>query len=250
MGALRDFGLGVRLYARGLGLWRTRPGLAALGLVPGLVTAWLFVVAFVVLLASIGTISDRLATAMVGEGAWHAVAQVASGVAVVGAALVLSVLTFVSVTSVIGQGVFETISHRVDDSLGEVSAGQARPWWASIARSAGDGAVLVALGIPVALAVALLGLIPVLGVVLAWGVGATAGGWLLALDLTSIPFERRGMTLHDRRRLLGRRRAVAVGFGAVAFVASSFAPLAVVTMPLSIAGGVHLARMVIDGEPA
>ena len=247
MRVIRDVARGVRLYGRGVGLWRARPGLAALGLLPGLVTAWLFTIGFIALFASLDRISGAVADAVVGDGAWHDVVQVAAALAVIGGALVIAVLTFVSVTSVVGQGVFDVISRRVDESLGPVPHVADVPWWRSIPRSLGEAVSMIAVSVPLAIGVGVIGLVPVIGAVTAWILSATVGGWLLALEFSAAAFDRRGLVFAERRRLLGERRAVAVGFGATAFLASSFAPLAVVTMPLSVAGGAHLARYVLDG---
>ncbi len=247
MRVIRDVAWGIRLYGRGLSLWRSRPGLAALGLVPGLVTAWAFTIAFIALFMSLDAVSDALADALVGASRWHDLVQVAAAFAVVGGALVIAVVTFVSVTSLVGQGVFERISRRVDEMLGPVPQVEDSPWWRSLGRSVGEGASMIALSVPLAIAVGVIGIVPVVGAIAAWILGATVGGWLLALEFTAGPFERRGITFSERKRLLRQRRAVAIGFGATAFIASSFAPLAVVTMPLSVAGGSHLARFVLDG---
>lgn len=247
MRVVRDVRRGIHLYWQGVLLWRTRPRLAALGLVPGLITAWLFTLAFVALLVSLGSISEAIADAIVGDSQWHGLVSIVAAGAVLAAALVVAVVTFVSVTGLIGQGIFESISRRVDESLGPVPEGPAERWWRAAPRALGEGVAMVALSVPLAVGVALIGLVPVLGAVAAWIVSATVGGWLLALEFTASPFERRGMSLAQRRQLLRQHRAVAVGFGASAFIASSVAPLAVVTMPLSVAGGAHLARYVIDG---
>lgn len=250
MRGARDFWLGVRLYGRGVALWRTRPGLAALGLVPGLVTAWLFVLGFVLLVATLGAASGAIASWVVDEGALHDLIQVAAALALVGGALVLSVIAFVSVTATLGQPVYEAIARRVDESLGPVEDAREQAWWRSLARGAADGAQMLALGVAVAATAAFVGLLPVLGAALAWIVGAGWGGWLLAVEFTAVPFERRGYSLRQRREALHDCGAVAVGFGVSAFIASSFAPLAVLTMPLSVAGGVHLARHALDEADA
>jgi CysZ protein len=71
---------------------------------------------------------------------------------------------------------------------------------------------------------------------------------MLALELTGVPFERRGRRLADRRAVLGRRRPLALGFGAAVF-ASFLIPLgAVLLMPAAVAGGALLARRSL-GQP-
>lgn len=244
---IRDVAWGIRLYGRGVLLWRSRPRLAALGLLPGLATAWLFTIALIALFASLDRISGSVANALVGDSAWHDLVQVAAAFAIVGGALVVAVLTFVSVTSLLGQGVFDLISRRVDESLGPLPAEVEVPWWRSFRHAVGEGVSMILISVPLAIGVGVIGIVPVLGAIAAWILSATVGGWLLALEFTAGAFERRGFSFAQRRRLLRQRRAVAVGFGATAFLASSFAPLAVVTMPLSFAGGTHLARYVLEG---
>ena len=102
--------------------------------------------------------------------------------------------------------------------------------------------------VPLSLALVLLGIIPFVGTLIAWTLGALIGGWFVALEFAAVPFERRGLRLRDRRRVLGKRRAQTVGFGSMAFIMSAFAPLAIVMMPSAIAGGTLLARAALDDD--
>jgi len=102
--------------------------------------------------------------------------------------------------------------------------------------------------IPLSLALVLLGLVPLVGTVVAWTLGALIGGWFVALEFAAVPFERRGLRLRDRRRILAQRRAHTVGFGAMAFIMSAFAPLAILMMPSAVAGGTLLARAALDED--
>jgi CysZ protein len=93
------------------------------------------------------------------------------------------------------------------------------------------------------------GLVPVVGTLASWTLGALIGGWFVALEMTSIPFERRGLVLRDRRRALGVRRARTLGFGTMAFVMSIVPPLAAAMMPAGVSAGTILARHAL-GESA
>jgi uncharacterized protein involved in cysteine biosynthesis len=62
-------------------------------------------------------------------------------------------------------------------------------------------------------------------------IGALFGGWFLAVELTGMPFTRRGLRLRDRRRILATRRPMAVGFGAAVFLCFLIPLGAVLIMP-------------------
>jgi len=247
MRVLRDFAHGVGLYWRGVHTWSADPALMAMGLVPGLITMALFFGLFVALGWGLQGATGGIADALVGdESDLHGIVQLAAGFALVGAVLLLLVYAFVTVTSVVGQPFFERISHRVDARLGPVPEAPAWPWWRNALRGVGEGVRLLLLTVPLSVALFALGLIPGVGTAAAWILGALVGGWFMALEFTAIPFERRGKVLHDRRRLLGARRARTVGFGAMAFVMSAVPPMAILTMPSAVAGGTLLARLAID----
>ena len=250
MRILTDFFHGVALYWRGVRTWASDPALMALGLVPGLITVWLFVVGFIVMTLWLDPLSNWVADALVGDSTAHGLVQLASALAILAGTALVVVYGFVAITTVVGQPFFEKLSHRVDDRLGPVSPGPDWPWWSNAARGAGEGLRMAAVTVPLSLALVILGIVPFVGTVIAWTLGALFGGWFVALEFAAVPFERRGLRLRDRRRVLGRRRAQTVGFGSMAFVMSAFAPLAIVMMPSAIAGGTLLARAALDEDPA
>lgn len=246
MRLVTDFFRGVRLYWRGVRTWASDPGLMALGLIPGLIIAWLFVAAFVAMVVWLDSLSNWVAGLIVGEGGAHGLVQVAAALGIVGATLLVVVYGFVAITTVVGQPFFERLSHRIDDRLGPVASGPDWPWWRNAARGAGEGLRMSLVTIPLSLSLFLLGFIPLVGTAVAWTLGALIGGWFVSLEFAAIPFERRGLRLRDRRRILARRRAQTVGFGAMAFVMSAFPPVAVLMMPSAVAGGTLLARAALD----
>jgi CysZ protein len=247
MRALKDFAQGIGLYWRGARSWSTDPALMAIGLIPGLITMALFIGMFLALgwglEGATGWIADRAVGA---ESDLHGLIQLAAGLALIGAWLLLLVYAFVTVTSVVGQPFFERISHRVDSRLGPVPEAPAWPWWRNAVRGVGEGARLLLLTAPLSLGLFLLGLIPVVGTATSWTLGLLFGGWFVALEFTAIPFERRGMVLRERRRVLGERRARTLGFGAMAFLMSVLPPVAILAMPSAVAGGTMLARLALD----
>lgn len=248
----RLFAEGVRLYWRGFATWAKDPGLMALGLVPGVITFALFVTFLASMLIWLDDVTRWVAHRFTDNEGVATFIAVVVGLAIVAGAALLLVYAFVSITSVVGQWFFEKISHAVDDRQGPVPAGPEWPWWRNARRGIGEGLLLFSMQAPLSLAVFLVGLLPFVGTVTAWIAGALVGGWFVALELTSVPFERRGLVLRERRRALGSQRALTLGFGAMAFVMAIVPPLAVLTMPGGVAAGTLLARRVLDqpGNPA
>lgn len=248
MRVTNDFLRGIGLYWRGVRTWASDPALMAVGLLPGFLTAGLFLVEFLAMRWWLDPVSSWIADILVGTGPTHGLVQVAAALGLIGATLLLFIYGFVAITSVVGQPFFEHISHRVDDRLGPVARGPEWPWWRNAIRGAGESLRRSLITVPLSVAIVLVGLIPVAGAPLAWTLGAFVGGWFVALEFCTIPFERRGLKLRERRRILARRRAVTLGFGAMAFVMSAFAPLAILMMPSAVAGGTLLARAAIEQD--
>lgn len=247
MRVVREFGGGVALYWAGFRMWKTKTGLMALGLVPGFLTALLFAALFVAVFVASDDAGRWFAQRVAGEAWWAELLAFATTLAILGGALLATIYAFVTVTSIVGQPFFEALSHSIDDSMGAVPPGPNWPWWRNAARGVGEAIRLGFLTLPLSMGLALMGLLPGIGTITAWIAGALLGGWFVALEFTAVPFERRGLRLRDRRRLLAKRRAYTLGFGAMAYVMSAFAPLAVVMMPSAVAGGTLLAREALDG---
>ncbi|MCB2413802.1 EI24 domain-containing protein [Demequina sp. TTPB684] len=247
MRVLSEFAQGVGLYWRGVRTWSADPKLMALGLLPGVITMAVFLTLLLALVWALPDATAWIADALVGERSdFHGIVQWAAGFALVGAGVLLAVYTFVTVTSVVGQPFFERIAHRVDERLGPVPEAPAWPWWRNAARGVGEGARLMLLTVPLSIGLFAVGIVPGVGTLASWIGGALLGGWFVALEFTAIPFERRGLVLRDRRRILASRRARTLGFGAMAFVMSALPPLAVLSMPSAVAGGALLARRALD----
>lgn len=248
---LKEFGRGAVLYWSGTRLFKREPELMLLGLVPGLVTA----LGFGVGLLALGWWGDNAAVAiariLVGDDSpWLVFMSFIVLFALIASALLIVIYAFVTVTSIVGQPFFERISHAVDDSLGPVPAGPGWPWWRNAVRGMGEAIRLGLVTVPLSVGLAAVGLIPVVGGVVSIVGGAVFGGWFLALEFTAFAFERRGLVLRHRREALARRRAYAIGFGAMAYVMSILAPLAVLMMPVAVVSGTTLARNILDGASA
>ncbi len=212
------------------------------GLVPGAITATVFAIGAVVLVANLGPWSGSLAGALVSSDGWLADAvQVVAALAMLGAAALIGVYTFTAVTLIIGQPFFERLSREVDVRGGFDGADPVEGAWRSLMRGLGEAARIALLTIPLALGLFLIGLIPVVGGVVAFCLGAGFGGWFLALELTAYPLARRGVVpLRGRRAVLAAHRPRVVGFGAACFLLFLVPLGAVAFMPAAVAGATHL----------
>ncbi|MFU8875265.1 EI24 domain-containing protein [Micromonospora sp. SL4-19] len=234
---------GAGLLVRGLGLYVRSPGLMLLGIVPALLSGVFFVAAFATLLFFVDDLA-ALVTPFAGDwsASWRGLVRVVAGLAIVGIAGLLAVLTFTAVTLVIGDPFYEKISERVEDRLGGTPGAVEVPFWASLRRSIVDSLRLVAISVLVGVPLFAAGFIPVVGQTVVPVIGAAVGGWFLALELVGAPFYRRGMRLPERRSLLRADRPTALGFGVAVFVCFLIPLGAVLVMPAAVAGAALLAR--------
>ncbi|HEY7273103.1 MAG TPA: EI24 domain-containing protein [Actinoplanes sp.] len=244
--AARQFVLGASLLGRGLSIVLRRPRLLLFGLVPALISGVLYAAALITLIGflpdltgAVTWFADDWATS------WHDGLRIFAGLALLGAAGMLGVLSFTAVTLLIGDPFYERISSLVEGQYGGVpGGGREVAWW----RNAVDSLRLITVSVLFGVPLFALGLIPVVGQTLAPVLGGMVGGWLLAMELTGVPFQRRGQRLRDRRRVLRTHRPLTLGFG-VAVFASFLIPLgAILLMPAAVAGAALLARRAL-GQP-
>jgi CysZ protein len=239
----RDFFTGVSFLLRGVGMYARSPGIMLLGLVPALISGALLVGSFVALYYYV----DDLATLITPyAGSWNAsltqLLRAAVSIAIVLAWVLLSVLFYTAITLLIGQPFYEAISKRVEDKLGGVAGEVNVSFWKTLPRSIVDSVRLVVLGVFVGILLFALGLIPAFGQTVVPVLAVLFGGWILTLELTGVPFERRGLRFRDRRRMLRDRRSMAVGFGGATFICFLIPLGAVLLMPAAVAGATLLSR--------
>jgi CysZ protein len=219
------------------------PGMLGLGLLPGLISGVLYLAALAALVAYIGDVSAAVTWfADDWSSVWRDLTRLLAGAALIGLSGLFGVLTFTAVTLLIGDPFYERISGLVERRLGgvpdevEVSLGR------SLARSLVDSLRLIGLSVLFGIPLFLAGFIPVIGQTVVPVIGGAVGGWLLAVELTGVPFQRRGQRLRHRRAALRVNRPLALGFG-VAVFACFLIPLgAVLVMPAAVVGGTLLAR--------
>src|SRR6266498_136428 len=208
---------GAGYLARGMGLFARTPGMRLLGLLPAVLAA-LLVLGLLVVLATLV------------------------------AFLLLAVVTFATLTNLIGQPFFERLSDRVERHLGNPPAGVDTPWWRTLPRGTVESVLVLALVVAVNLPLFVLDLLPLLGQTLVPLLQALVSGFLLSLELLAIPLQRRGLHLGARLRFAWRHRGAVTGFGVAAFLLF-LVPLAnVLAMPGSVVGGTLLVRR-LTGTP-
>ena len=247
---MKQFVDGFAMLGRGLALYARSPRLVLLGVLPALITFVLLVSAFAVLVYFIGDVAK--VTTWFAAG-WPAgprdLVRLLAGIGVLGVAALVFVVGFTAFTLAIGDPFYEKISEEVDQRCGGTSTVVQLSWWRELLRGLGESVRLVAFSAVVGVVLFLAGLLPAVGQTVVPVIGASVGGWALALELTGVAFARRGMRLRERRRILRQHRPFALGFGVGVFLCFLIPLGAVVVMPAAVAGGTLLTRRIF-GEPA
>ncbi|KWW98948.1 hypothetical protein LI90_578 [Carbonactinospora thermoautotrophica] len=248
---MREFVAGLRMFARGCGIVLRSPRLLLLGALPALLTTLLLLGGLVALVYWV----DELVTWMTPFAAdWadglRLALRVTVGIAVVGAAVALGVVTFTALALLVGGPCYERIAEVVDDGLGGTPDSAEASWLRSFARGTVDSVVLVAISALVAVVLFPAGFIPVVGQTVVPVLGTCVGGWMLALELVGVAFQRRGLRLGDRHRALRRRRALTLGVGVPVYLLCAIPFAALLVMPAAVAAGTLLARAVLPDAAA
>jgi CysZ protein len=248
-GTVRQFLTGAGLLGRGLQLVLRSPRLLGLGLLPALISGVVYVLALVALVHFLPDLA-RWATGFAGD--WGTgvrdLLEVLAGIAILGLAVLLGILTFTAVTLAIGDPFYERISELVEDRFGGVPDAVEVGFWPALRRSIVDSVRLITLSIVIGIPLFLIGLIPAVGQIVSPVLGALLGGWVLAVELTGVAFQRRGQRLRHRRKVLRANRPITLGFGVAVFLCFLIPLGAILLMPAAIAGATLLSRRVL-GQP-
>lgn len=224
---------------RGFAMWRRRPGLMALGMVPALVVFAVLGTLIVLLLLNVGDLVAWL-TPFADDWADTTRGLLRFGLALVlvVAALSLSAMSFTGLTLIVGEPFYERIWRETEAWLGgEVPEGDL-----GFARAARDGAVLVLVGVATAVVVLAIGFLPVIGTVAGAVLGFVIAGRVLAAELVARPLEARGLDRAARALLIRPQRSRVLGFG-LATQVFFLVPLgAIVVMPAAVVGATMLGR--------
>ncbi|WP_182525209.1 EI24 domain-containing protein [Nocardioides dongkuii] len=236
---------GAAYVARGFGMWRRRPGLMLLGMLPALLVLLLVGAALVTLLFLVDDLVTWLTPFADGWGTWRDVLRVGLAVLVVGGAVFLASVTFTGLTLAVGDPFYERIWRATEEELGgPVPEGGLGLW-----RGLRDAAVLAAYGLAVGATLLVVGMLPLVGAVVGATLGFAVSARLLAGELLGRPLEARGLDRTARRQALrGHGRSV-LGLGLVT-QAAFLVPLgAVLVMPAAVVGATMLARELLEDQP-
>lgn len=237
---------GAGFLLQGMRLWKVRPRLMLLGIIPALIVGVLILSTFVVLVMYADDVIDW-ATPFADDwyDAVRTTFRVVLYVLVLAGAAMLSIITFTGLTLAVGDPFYEKIWKEVEISLGGDVPDQGVGWLRGIL----DGLQLVLMGIGTAIVVFLLGLLPVIGAIAGFVIGLVVAGRLLAGELVSRPLEARGMDRAQRRELMREHRRAMLGFG-VCVQACFLVPLGgIAVMPGAVAGATYFAREALDRRP-
>lgn len=246
VGVVKEFGTGASYLGRGLRIVVSRPKLLVLGAIPAFIVFSALVAGYVALGYWIEDLSLTVTPfADDWSESWRTATRVTAGVLMFGMALLLGVVFFTSLTLLVGGPFYEFIAEQVEDMVGGVPGAVSYSWWRAFVRGVRDSVLLLAVSLVLTLPLFCAGFIPLVGQTVVPALAASVGGWILALELVGVPFQRRGLRLADRQRALRKRRALTLGLGVPVYFLNAIPFLAVVVMPSAVAAGVLLAREVL-----
>ncbi|MFC5052305.1 EI24 domain-containing protein [Saccharothrix xinjiangensis] len=247
---LRDFSTGVGLFGQGFGLVIRSPKLLLIGAIPALITTVLLTGGLVALAVWVDEIAAWLTPfADDWSEALRAVTRFVAGFGVIGAFVAVGLLLFTAITLIIGGPFYEHIAETIEDEhLGGVPEAEEVTWLRSAAVGAKDAVLLIGLALLCAVPLFLAGFIPVLGQTVVPVLAVCVNATLLGIELTAIPFTRRGLSLKVRRQVLRKRRAVTLGFAVPAYLLCLVPLAALVVLPASMAGGTVLAHRLLHDQ--
>jgi CysZ protein len=247
----RELFAGAGLVLRGLRMWSTAPKLMLLGIVPAVIVATVILAGLILFALNLETIAGFI-TPFADD--WDETVSQALRLLVAIALFVLSiqfvVVTFTALTLGVGDAFYERIWLRVEQNLGDVPVAPEVGFWRSVGRGIGDSLRLLVPTALIGVLLFLVGLIPVVGQVASIVTGAFVGGWFLAVELTGRPFDVRGFTQKQRRRMLGSRRALTLGFGVATWLLFLVPFGAILVMPGAVAGATLLSRRILNDGAA
>lgn len=244
MSGPRGIGHGASYVVQGFRMWRERPGLMLLGMVPALIVLVVVLTALGFLIAYVGDLVAWLTPFADDWGGLRTLLRLGLALLVVGGAVVLASVTFTGLTLAVGDPFYERIWRETEAMLGGPVPEDGVGFW----RSLRDAGVLMLMGVAMALVVAVLGFLPLVGAIVGAVLGFVVSARLLAGELVSRPLEARGHDREARKQLLAGHGSSVLGLG-LATQAFFLIPLgAVAVMPAAVVGSTMLVREILDAR--
>jgi CysZ protein len=248
---MRDLGAGFSYLLKGQ-RWVARHGRQyGFGLLPGLITLFLYAAALVAL-ALWGEDAVAWATPFADDWSspWQGLFRGFLTAVLFALGLLLAVLTFTAVTLLIGQPFYENLSEKVDRDVSPdgTAPESGLPLWRELWISARDSLRIVVRAALWAVLLFALGFVPVVGQTLIPVIGFFVTGFFLTEELTAVALQRRGVDLRARLTLLRSRKTLIWGFGTPLALAFVVPFVAVFLMPGAVAGATLMARELLGEE--
>jgi len=220
-----------------------------LGVLPALVVF----VALLFLLLALAQFAPTVATWLTPfPGTWgqetRTLLRAALVVALVVGGVALSLVLYTALTLALGAPIYDRISRAVEDAHGGIAAEVRRRVLPQVVEAIANALRVIVTAAGLGLAVAVIGLVPVVGTVAAAVIAAVGAGRIIAGELIATPCDARGLTVGERRLLLRRHRSRALGFGLSCYLVFLIPGGAVLLTPAAVAGATLLARDLL-GEP-
>jgi CysZ protein len=242
----RDFFAGISFLFRGLGMYARSPKIMFLGLIPAVIAGAVVTGAVVAMVYFSGDLADLITPFDHGwSGGLRETVHVVAMVALISLTVLLAIFLYAALALLIGEPFYEKISYNVELKLGGPIEEAKVSFVRMLGRSIRDSLRLLVFTVGAGVVLFVAGFIPVVGETVVPAVGVLVGSWVLALELTTVTFERRGMRFRERRRMLRGRRSMALGFGLASFVCFLIPLGAVLVMPAAVAGATLLSRRVL-----
>jgi len=248
---IKDFGSGVGLLLRGFRLVFSSPKRVLVGALPAVITAVLMIAGLILLFTNIEALVGWLTGFADSWGdTWRNIVRVAIGISVIAVTLGLSVLLFTAITLMIGGPFYEYIAEEVEDELGGVPEAEQVGWWRGFLVGLRGTLLLVGTSLLFAIPLFFGGFIPIVGQTLVPVLAVCINGYLLGIELTGIPFTRRGRTFKQRRQILSTRRSLVLGFAVPTYLLCLIPLAAIIVIPAAMAGGTVLSHRLLSGDRA
>ncbi|MBY8877631.1 EI24 domain-containing protein [Actinacidiphila acidipaludis] len=247
---MRDLIRGMRLLAEGQ-RWAIRHGRDwRFGMIPAVLTLVGYAAALVVL-ALWGVDFVGWATPFADHWAspWAGLFRGLLTALLFGGGLLVAVISFTAVTLLVGQPFYEALAERVDRAEGGAPEPPDRSLWRELWISAVDSLYVLVRVAAFGIVLFAAGFLPVVGQTVVPVIGFCVSGFFLAVELSSVAFQRRDVPMPARVRLLRGRLPLALGFGVPLVLAFLVPFVAVLLMPGAVAGATLLARECVPPEP-
>lgn len=238
-----DFSEGASYFVAGVKAWATKPKLMLLGAIPAVIVS---IVMFLIVAWSVPRTYGWAAgvtgfaddwTMLLREGV-----RLTLGVAFSVAIIMFCIVSFVALTLFVGSPFYEQIWKATERSMGGLPAAAQLRFTQQVSKEiAGVGRMMV-MALTTSVIAILIGLIPLVGSVLAAIFVTWRGSRALAVELTAYAADARGWSFDKRKRALDARPMKMLGSSLPFYLAFVVPGGAVLGMPAAVVAGTLLVR--------